>query len=46
VRIEDGAEILARKGSGAPVSALAWSGDGNQLAVADEEGEAGVFDLA
>ena len=28
VRIEDGAEILAQKPGGAPVSALAWNADG------------------
>src|SRR4029077_18183425 len=33
VRIEDGAEVLARnKGAGAPISALAWSSSGNLLA--------------
>ncbi len=45
VRIEDGAEVLARKGAGAPVSALAWSASGNLLAFATEDGEAGVVDL-
>jgi WD40 repeat protein len=45
VRIEDGAEVLARKGAGAPISALAWSASGNLLAFATEDGEAGVIDL-
>jgi WD40 repeat protein len=46
VRVEDGAEVLARKGSGAPISALAWSAVGNLLAFGTEDGEAGVIDLA
>jgi len=45
-RIEDGAEILARKPGTAPVSALAWSGDGAKLAFGTEDGEAGVVDLS
>jgi WD40 repeat protein len=45
VRIEDGAEILARKGTGAPVAALAWSASGTALAFGAEDGEAGVTDL-
>jgi WD40 repeat protein len=45
VRVEDGAEVLARKGTGAPVTALAWSAAGNLLAVGTEDGEAGVVDL-
>ncbi len=45
VRVEDGAEVLARKGAGAPVTALAWSAAGNLLAFGTEDGEAGVIDL-
>jgi WD40 repeat protein len=45
VRIEDGAEVLARKPSGAPITALAWSATGASLAVGAEDGEAGVVDL-
>jgi WD40 repeat protein len=45
VRVEDGAEVLARKGTGAPVTALAWSAAGNLFAVGTEDGEAGVVDL-
>ncbi|TMJ00308.1 MAG: hypothetical protein E6G97_19450 [Alphaproteobacteria bacterium] len=45
-RIEDGAEILARKPGAAPVSALAWSADGGNLAFGTEDGVAGVIDLA
>jgi WD40 repeat protein len=46
VRIEDGAEILAKKPGAAPVTALAWSGDGRLLAFGTEDGKAGVLDLA
>ncbi len=46
VRVDDGAEILAKKPGGAPVSALAWSADGKLLAFGTEDGEAGVVDLA
>jgi len=45
VRVEDGAEVLAHKAGGAPVSALAWSGDGRKLAIACEDGDAGVVDF-
>jgi hypothetical protein len=45
VRIEDGAEILARKGTGAPITALGWSAAGRALAFGAEDGEAGVIDL-
>jgi WD40 repeat protein len=46
VRIEDGAEILAKKPGAAPVTALGWSADGLLLAFGTEEGEAGIIDLA
>ena len=46
VRIDDGAEVLARKPGDAPVSALAWNGDGKLLAFGTEDGSAGVIDLA
>jgi WD40 repeat protein len=45
-RIEDGAEILAKKPGAAPVSALAWSADGAKLAFGTENGGAGVVDLS
>jgi WD40 repeat protein len=44
-RIEDGAEILAKKPGAAPVTALAWSDDGRLLAWGTESGEAGIIDL-
>ncbi len=46
VRIEDGAEILAKKPGDAPVTALAWNADGRLLAFGTENGEAGILDLA
>lgn len=46
VRIDDGAEILAKGPGSAPVTALAWSADGKLLAFGTEAGEAGVVDLA
>jgi len=45
VRLQDGAEILAKKPGEAPVSALAWSADGRLLAFGTENGDAGVLDL-
>jgi WD40 repeat protein len=46
VRVEDGAEILAKKPGATPVSALAWRADGKALAFGTEGGEAGVIDLS
>jgi WD40 repeat protein len=46
VRMEDGAEILAKRPGAAPVTALAWSADGKLLAFGTEAGEAGILDLA
>jgi WD40 repeat protein len=43
VRIEDGAEILARKPGDAPITALAW--DLTRVAFGTEDGAAGVIDL-
>jgi hypothetical protein len=45
VRAVDGAEILAKRPGDAPVTALAWSGDGKMLAWGTEDGEAGVIGL-
>ena len=46
VRVADGAEILARKPADAPVTALAWSADGQLLAFGTEDGEGGIIDLS
>ena len=45
VRMDDGAEVLARKPADAPVTALAWSRNGRLLAFGTEDGSAGVIDL-
>jgi hypothetical protein len=45
VRLDDGAEIVARRPGAAPVSALAWNATGSLLAFGTEDGEAGVVDL-
>ena len=46
VRIEDGAEIVARRKGGAPATALAWNASGTKLAFGSESGEAGIVDLS
>jgi WD40 repeat protein len=46
VRIDDGAEILAKPPGQGPVSALAWNATGTMLALGTESGEAAVIDLA
>ena len=46
VRVEDGAEIAAKRRGNAPVSALSWDADGTMLAFGTEDGEAGVVDLS
>lgn len=45
VRIEDGAEIIAKRPGAAAVSALAWDAGGGKLAFATEDGEAGLVGL-
>jgi WD40 repeat protein len=45
VRIDDSAEILARKPGGAQVSALAWDAKGSMLAFGIEDGAAGILTL-
>jgi WD40 repeat protein len=45
VRIEDGAEVLAKKPGEGPVTALGWDAAGTQIAFGTEAGEAGVIDL-
>ena len=46
VRVDDGAEVLAKKPGDAPVSALGWDATGSLLAWGTESGAAGVVDLA
>jgi len=43
VRISDGAEILAKRPPGAPLTALSWSPDGTMLGFGTEDGEAGII---
>ena len=45
VRVDDGAEILARRSAGTPVTALAWNAAGDALAFGTESGEAGIVEL-
>jgi WD40 repeat protein len=45
VRVDDGAEILAKKPGSAPMTALTWNAAGNRLAWGTEDGEAGVVAL-
>jgi WD40 repeat protein len=45
-RLDDGAEILARRPGNAPIAALAWNAAGASLAFGTEDGEAGIVDLA
>jgi WD40 repeat protein len=45
VRIDDGAEVRAKKPGAGAVSALAWDAAGTVLAFGTEAGEAGIIDL-
>ncbi|HVV79977.1 MAG TPA: WD40 repeat domain-containing protein [Pseudolabrys sp.] len=45
VRSEDGAEIVARRPGGSPVTALGWDRAGARLGFGTEDGEAGVVNL-
>jgi WD40 repeat protein len=45
VRLQDAAEILARKPADAPVTALSWNQNGTLLAFGTEDGDAGIVDL-
>ena len=45
VRLNDGAEILARRRDEVPVSALAWDAKGATLAFATEQGDGGLLTL-
>ena len=46
VRVEDGAEVLAKKPGGGAISAMAWDAGGTLFAWGTEDGTAGVIDLA
>ena len=46
VRLEDGAEVLARAPDDSAVAALAWNAGGNLLAFGTEDAQAGIIDLA
>src|SRR5271166_726166 len=46
VRLDDGAEILARKPATAQVTALAWNASGSMLAFGSEGGDSGIIDLS
>jgi hypothetical protein len=46
VRMSDGAEVLARRPAGSPISALGWDAAGAALAFGTEDGEAGVINLS
>ena len=45
VRLDDGAEILARRPGASPISALGWDASGARLAFGTDDGEAGVLAL-
>jgi len=45
IRLDDGAELVAKHPGGGAVSALAWNKAGTRLAFGTEEGEAGVIVL-
>ena len=45
VRVQDGAEIIAKHPGNAAVSAVAWSSTGDMLAFGCEDGESGIVDL-
>jgi len=45
VRVEDGAEVLAKPAGNAPVTALGWAAAGDTLAFGAENGEAGIIPL-
>lgn len=44
-RLADREEVLLRRPGGSPLSAMAWSADGFELAFGCEDGSAGVVDL-
>lgn len=45
VRLADGAEVLVRRPTGLPITALAWRPDGKLLAFGTEDGKAGLLPI-
>ena len=45
VRLDDGAEIVAKRGGSAPISGLGWDPSGARLGLGTEDGEAGILVL-
>jgi WD40 repeat protein len=45
VRLDDGAEIVAKRGGRTAISALEWDAAGARLAFGSEDGEAGILML-
>jgi WD40 repeat protein len=46
VRIEDGKDVVLRRGGNGAISTLGWDGNGRRLAFGSESGEAGIIDIA
>ncbi len=46
VRIEDGKDVVLRRGGNGAISALNWDGAGRRIAFGAESGEAGIIDIA
>jgi WD40 repeat protein len=45
VRVEDGAEVLAKQPGSAPITALCWNAGGDLLAFGTDDGDAGIISL-
>jgi hypothetical protein len=45
IRLEDGAEVVAKAPGGGAMMALAWNKSGSRLAFGTEDGDAGVVAL-
>lgn len=45
VRLTDAAELMVRRGSGGPISALCWDSTGQRLLFGTEDGQAGLLTL-
>jgi hypothetical protein len=46
VRIEDGKDVVLRRGGSGAISTLGWDANGRRLAFGSESGEAGIIDIA